>query len=687
MNAPPSETPRRVLAVLACHGRSAVTCRALAALFAQKLPATVTVEALLVDDGSPDDSVARVSAGFPQVEIVRGDGSLWWAGAMALGLERAAAREPDWLLWLNDDVVLDPDALARLVACHDDHVAAEGAAPVVIGATRDPVTGTLSYGGQRRAGFRPFRFEAVASAGTAQRCDTFQGNIVLVPLAVHRSLAGIHQSLMGVQGSADTDFGLRATHMGIPVVQAPGLHGSCPPNLRPAPWADPKLSRRERLAGIVGPRGFPPRAWLGLARRHGGWAWPVWALSPYVLRLWPAIRGVPDAEAGRPKVAMMDGVIPAYRLPMLAGLAALQDWRVVAFHGATPRNFRAVAADMPLPIATHKVRHLTWPGGRRMAWTGGVLSALAGRYAIAVVEFSVHNFGIWTLWLARRLIGRPKIILHGHFDLDRGDRPAHRLRHRLRLLLARGADALMPYTEAGRAACLRHGLPDDRIFVTHNTIDVAAARAAAARVTGAAETALRDSLGLSAADRVYLFVGRLYADKRVELAIEAVEQLRRSGRRVALLIVGDGPERARIASAITDPEAVHLLPAWTAEDDLAPCFAIADAVLCPGAVGLVITHAFAHGRPLIACEGDDHGVEIDYLRPDENGLLVPRNVDMLAAAIDRLMGEAGLLQRLSEGAVASADGMSIDSLVAANDAAYRRVWPLDVGKGAAECSG
>lgn len=84
---------------------------------------------------------------------------------------------------------------------------------------------------------------------------------------------------------------------------------------------------------------------------------------------------------------------------------------------------------------------------------------------------------------------------------------------------------------------------------------------------------------------------------------------------------------------------------------------------------------------LIACEGDDHGVEIDYLRPHENGLLVPRSVAMLAAAIERLMDEAGLLQRLSEGAVASADGMSIDSLVAANDAAYRRVWPLTVGGG------
>jgi hypothetical protein len=49
------------------------------------------------------------------------------------------------------------------------------------------------------------------------------------------------------------------------------------------------------------------------------------------------------------------------------------------------------------------------------------------------------------------------------------------------------------------------------------------------------------------------------------------------------------------------------------------------------------------------------------------------------------MDEDGLLRRLSEGAVASADGMSIDSLVAANDAAYRRVWPL-AGEGAA-CGG
>jgi GT2 family glycosyltransferase/glycosyltransferase involved in cell wall biosynthesis len=687
MNAPPSQPSRRLLAVLACHGRAAITCRALEALFAQNVPSKLSIGAVLVDDGSPDDTIARVSKAFPEVEIVRGDGSLWWAGAMTLGLERAALREPDWLLWLNDDVVLDPDAIARLVTCHDDHDIREGGVPIVIGATRDPVTGRLTYGGQRRAGARPFRFESLAPSEFPQRCDTFQGNIVLVPLSVHRRLGGIHPSLMGVQGSADTDFGLRAAGAAIPLIQASGLIGECAPNMRPAPWADPGLSRRERLAGLVGPRGFPPRAWLPFARRHGGWAWPVWALSPYVLRLWPAVRQARAValEGRRPKVAMMDGVIPAYRLSMLAGLAALPAWHVVAFHGRTPRNFRAVAADRPLPIASHAVRHLTWPGGRRMAWTGGVWSALAGRYAIAVLEFSVHNLGIWTLWLARQIIGRPRIILHGHFDLSRDDRLKHRLRHALRLLLARGADALMPYTEAGRAACLRHGLPADRIFVTHNTIDVAAARAAAGRVSAAATQALRDQHGLSASDRIFLFVGRLYSDKRVELAVQAVEQLRRSGHPVALLIVGDGPDRSRISASIGDPRAVHLLPAETDEDRLAPFFAVADAVLCPGAVGLVITHAFAYGRPLVACAGGDHGVEIDYLRPGQNGLLVPRRADALAAALARLMDEDGLLRRLSEGAVASADGMSIDSLVAANDAAYRRVWPL-AGEGAA-CGG
>src|SRR4051812_48202914 len=70
---------------------------------------------VLVDDGSTDGTGEAVTAEFPDVEIVRGPGSYYWARGMAIA-ERAARQlwpASTEHLWLNDDVSLHPSALTQ----------------------------------------------------------------------------------------------------------------------------------------------------------------------------------------------------------------------------------------------------------------------------------------------------------------------------------------------------------------------------------------------------------------------------------------------------------------------------------------------------------------------------------------------------------------------------------------------
>ena len=68
----------------------------------------------LTDDGSTDGTSEAVSSLFPDVNIIKGDGSLFWNRGMCAAWDEAARTSPDFYLWLNDDTMLKPGAVALL---------------------------------------------------------------------------------------------------------------------------------------------------------------------------------------------------------------------------------------------------------------------------------------------------------------------------------------------------------------------------------------------------------------------------------------------------------------------------------------------------------------------------------------------------------------------------------------------
>ena len=654
---------RRIVAVLATYGRRDVTLAGLGALFAQRLPDGVRLDTLMVDDASPDDTAAAVAARYPGVTILHTDGAAWWAGTMARGLAAAAEGPADFHLWLNDDVLLDADALARLLAVQD---AVPGA--IVVGSTRDPAGGRQSYGGQRRGRWHPFRPQPVVAGEAALPCDTFQGNIVLVPAAVTRRLGGIDPAFAGVQGMADTDFGLRATAAGIAVLAAPGSHGSCAPNAKPAPWTDRGLGLRDRLAAVFGPRGYPWPAWARFVRRHGGGLWPLWLLMPYPRCLLAALR----PTAGKARVALLEGTLPPYRLPQINALAGAADLAFTVHYGPAPAGFPGRGRTAGLALPARRARHGFWPGaGGRIGWSGGSLAAVLG-HEVVVAGLHVHDLGIWLCWASRRLRGRPRLVLSGHFRLGQAAGAWGRLRNALRRTMARGADAALPYGAEGAADCIACGIPADRIFIQRNSLDVPAIRAVAATVTAAEVAARRRQLDLDGRT-VFLFVGRVYAAKRLDLALEAMTLLHGRGHDCSLLIVGDGPDLARIRDLAAGRADIRFLGPEFDERRLAPLFLLADAVVVPDAVGLVVAHAAAYGRPLVTCRGEAHGPEIADIEDGRNAC-VSAGTDAagLAGAMARLIEQPGLAARVAAGATATADRLGIAAIAEAPLAGIRR---------------
>jgi GT2 family glycosyltransferase/glycosyltransferase involved in cell wall biosynthesis len=275
-----SVEPATIAALLTCHNRREHTLACLESLRAAAIPG-VTVDVHLVDDASNDGTAEAVAAAYPDVEINRGTGDLFWGGGMRLAFTRAVPTCPDYLLWLNDDVVLDPDALKRLLGTYAALCAGRQPLSIVVGSVRDPQTGATTYGAVRRTSrLRRMAFAQVAPTDTPQSCDTMNGNVVLIPRSVYPVVGNIDERFTHNMG--DFDYGLRARSAGYQVFLAPGHVGTC--NVKPlvGTYLDATLSRRERLRRAASPKGLPIAEWAALCRRHGGPLWPALALSPYV---------------------------------------------------------------------------------------------------------------------------------------------------------------------------------------------------------------------------------------------------------------------------------------------------------------------------------------------------------------------------------------------------------------------
>jgi GT2 family glycosyltransferase len=175
---------------------------------------------IVVDDGSTDTTSEVIRAEFPEVDLLSGDGNLWWVGAVNKGLNRVldGSGPDDCVLLLNNDLVIPSDfiQIMRSLALQFPStligaVVADWEKPELIrsGGTiidwktakwRDLNQGTL------RASFPSDHYEEVS---------TLTGRGVLIPVGVFREIGLYKQHYVQC---GDTELPVRAAQAGYPLI-------------------------------------------------------------------------------------------------------------------------------------------------------------------------------------------------------------------------------------------------------------------------------------------------------------------------------------------------------------------------------------------------------------------------------------------------------------------------------------
>lgn len=102
-----------VIAVVLNYNRRQDTLACLASLAASTYK---NLKIIVLDNSSTDGSMKAISAAFPEVEVFRLQENRGYAGNNNVGISIAMAEGANWVLVLNEDTILDPNCVSRLVA-------------------------------------------------------------------------------------------------------------------------------------------------------------------------------------------------------------------------------------------------------------------------------------------------------------------------------------------------------------------------------------------------------------------------------------------------------------------------------------------------------------------------------------------------------------------------------------------
>jgi N-acetylglucosaminyl-diphospho-decaprenol L-rhamnosyltransferase len=103
-----------IFVLIPVFNRLVHTERVIESLRQQTMAAQLRI--VVINDGSTDGTATYLAAQHDVVEL-KGDGNLWWGGAIQRGLEYAATRQQhgDYVLFLNNDTWFAPDYVETLV--------------------------------------------------------------------------------------------------------------------------------------------------------------------------------------------------------------------------------------------------------------------------------------------------------------------------------------------------------------------------------------------------------------------------------------------------------------------------------------------------------------------------------------------------------------------------------------------
>lgn len=258
---------KNIAVLLTCFNRREKTLACLQSFSEADKLKGYTFDIFLVDDGSSDGTSEAVRVNFPDIKIIKGSGSLFWAGGMRLAWETAMkSKDYDAFLLLNDDVVLFPDFLSNLLKTEGYSLSKNKKTGIYSGATIDSRTNKTTYGGYKiKSNHLIVRSELLSPIDIPQQCELTNANILWISKETVNTIGIFDEQY--THGIADFDYSMQAVKKRIPVYLAPNFGGVCLHD-HGKPWKSASVSLKDRIAYLESPKGLAYKEYLFYIKKH-----------------------------------------------------------------------------------------------------------------------------------------------------------------------------------------------------------------------------------------------------------------------------------------------------------------------------------------------------------------------------------------------------------------------------------
>ena len=176
---------------------------------------------IVIDNGSTDDSFARLQSNFPEATVRQSKVNLGFTGGNNVGITAALKEAADYVLLLNNDTLVDPRFVSELVGVGESNPANGILGPKILYASEPQriwyAGGRIRYANCLHVGVN--ELDGSGRYSLTQETDFISGCAMLVKAAVFRRVGLLDDKLFVYH--EDTDFCMRARKAGYTCVFVP----------------------------------------------------------------------------------------------------------------------------------------------------------------------------------------------------------------------------------------------------------------------------------------------------------------------------------------------------------------------------------------------------------------------------------------------------------------------------------